>query len=234
MALKAMMFIDGSWLYKSRSTVFAKLGEENFEVDYARLPRLLCEELANAIDEDVSLVRTLYFGTIPSSRSSFNTGKQRAFYEFLECSCHYETDIHEVEIGYGENFADEAWISMSLASSMLYYAAIPATYDVAIVVSDNLVYAPALHAVRLLGKRIQIVSLRTAEGSESSASGSLVGKSRVMDFAPIYLDDHAAEMKLVRELRTRVCKQCGREEETTWAGTEFFCSDCRGKHHRKS
>ena len=101
MALKAMVFIDGSWLYRSRSTVFAKLGEENFEVDYARLPRLLCEELANAIDEDVSLVRTLYYGTIPSARAPFNTGKQRAFYDFLENSCHYETNIHEVDVGYG-------------------------------------------------------------------------------------------------------------------------------------
>ena len=86
MALKAMVFIDGSWLYRSRTALFAKLGEENFEVDYARLPRILCDDLANAIDEDVSLVRTQYFGTIPSSRSGFNTSKQRSFYEFLEKS----------------------------------------------------------------------------------------------------------------------------------------------------
>ena len=233
MALKAMVFIDGSWLYRSRSAVFAKLGEENFEVDYARLPRLLCEELANAIDEDVSLVRTLYFGTIPSVRSSFNTSKQRAFYDFLENACHYETEIHEVEVGGGDNLADDAWISMSLASSMRYYAAMPSAYDVAIVVSDNLVYAPPLHAVRLLGKRTQVVSLRTTEGTESPTGFTLVGRSRVMDFAPIYLDDHAAEMKLVRELRKRICKQCGREEETTWAGSDFFCSECRGKHNRR-
>ncbi|MBR1587808.1 MAG: NYN domain-containing protein [Kiritimatiellae bacterium] len=234
MALKAMVFVDGAWLYKSRSTVFAKLGEENFEVDYARLPRLLCEELANAIDEDVSLVRTLYFGTIPSARSSFNTGKQRAFYDFLEGSCHYETHIHEVEVGYGENsLADEAWVSMSLASSMLYYAAIPSVYDVALLVSDNLVYAPPLYTVRKLGKRTQVVSLHTPEGAEQPSGTTLVGRSRVMDFAPIYIDDHAAEMKLVRELRNRICKQCGREEETTWAGADFFCSECRGKHNRR-
>ena len=172
--------------------------------------------------------RTLYFGTIPSARSSFNTGKQRAFYDFLENSCHYETEIHEVEIGGGDNLADDAWISMSLASSMLYYAAMPSAYDVVILVSDNLVYAPPLRAVRLLGKRTQVVSLHT----EQPSGVTLVGRSRVMDFAPIYLDDHAAEMKLVRELRTRICKQCGREEETTWAGADFFCSECRGKHRR--
>ena len=232
MALKAMVFIDGAWLYRSRTTVFAKLGEENFEVDYERLPRLLCEELANAIDEDVSLVRTLYYGTIPSARASFNTGKQRAFYEFLENSCHYETNIHEVDVGYGENLADEAWISMALASSMLFYAAMPSAYDVAILVGDTLVYTQPLRTARLLGKRIQVVSLHTKDGELPLPGTTLLGKSRVMDFAPIYLDDHAAEMKLVRELRTRACKQCGREEETTWAGADFFCSECRGKHRK--
>jgi tRNA(Ile2) C34 agmatinyltransferase TiaS len=57
-----------------------------------------------------------------------------------------------------------------------------------------------------------------------------VGKVRVSDFDPIFLDDHAAELKLVREMRTRTCKQCGSVEETTWAGPDFFCSECRGKY----
>lgn len=34
MSQKAMVFIDGGWLYRSRTTLFAKLGEENFEIDY--------------------------------------------------------------------------------------------------------------------------------------------------------------------------------------------------------
>ena len=50
------------------------------------------------------------------------------------------------------------------------------------------------------------------------------------DFPPLYIDDHAEDVRLVRESVTRVCKQCGREEVTTWAGPEFFCSDCRGKY----
>ena len=230
MALKAIVFIDGSWLYRSRSTVFAKLGEENFEVDYARLPRILSETLANAIDEDVSLVRTMYFGTIPSSRSSFNTSKQRAFYDFLEKSCHYDTEIHEVDVGHADGRSDDAWIPMALASSMLFSAAMPSAYDVAILVSDDLAYAPALRRVRLMGKRVQVVGIHDTNGGQPLPGTSLVGKTRVSDFEPIFLDDHAAELKLVREMRTRICKQCGREEETTWAGPDFFCSECRGKY----
>ena len=30
MSQKAMVFIDGGWLYRSRTTLFAKLGRENF------------------------------------------------------------------------------------------------------------------------------------------------------------------------------------------------------------
>ena len=229
MAQKAMIFIDGSWLYRSRPTLFAKLGEENFEIDYARLPKILCEDVANALDEDVSLVRTNYFGTIPSSRSGFNTVKQRSFYDFLEKSCHYEIDIHEVEVG-GDNRADDAWICMSLASTMLFYAAMPTAYDIVILASDDPVYAPVLRRVRLLGKRVQVVSIHRPDGSQPAIGTSLVWKSRVSDFDPIYLDDHASEMRLVREVKPRTCKQCGRVEETTWAGLDFFCSECRGKH----
>jgi len=231
MSMKAMVFIDGGWLYRSRQAVFAKLGEANgFEIDYAKLPRTLCEDVANQLDEDVSLVRTLYFGTIPSVRSGFNTSKQSAFYEFLEHACGYETEIHEVEVGNGnEQRMDESWCKAALASSMVFFAAQPATFDVGILVSDDPNYTPAVRRARLLGKRLQIVGLRPPDGRLPPPCQSLFSKNRVNDFPPIYLDDHAADIRLVRERVVRVCKQCGREEETTWAGPDFFCSDCRGR-----
>ena len=118
MSQKAMVFIDGGWLHRSRATLFSKLGEDNFEIDYAKLPKIFCEDVANRLDEDISLVRTNYFGTIPSARSGFNTSKQYAFYDFLERNCGYETEIHEIDVG-----TDENWIKMSLASSLMFYAA---------------------------------------------------------------------------------------------------------------
>jgi hypothetical protein len=220
-----MVFIDGGWLYRNRNTLFAKLGEENFEIDYAKLPRLFCEDVANRLDEDVSLVRTNYFGTIPSARSGFNTSKQYAFYDFLERSCGYETDIHEVEVG-----TDENWIKMSLSAALLFYAAQPGAYDIAILIGDDPDYGPALRRARLFGKRIQIVGAHTQDGKEPPSASTLANRLRVSDFPHLYLDDHAAEVRLVRELVKRTCKQCGREEETTWAGPEFFCSSCRGRY----
>ncbi len=226
MSMKAMVFIDGGWLYKNRVVLFHKLGEENFEIDYAKLPRMLCEDAANYLDEDVSIVRTNYFGTIPSSRSGFNTSKQHSFYDFLEQGCGYETEIHEVDVGASGERGDDFWTKMALSASLLFYAAQPGAYDIAVIVGDDPLLTPAIRRTRLFGKRIQVVGIHRAEEDKSA---SLFDRTRVCDFPPIYLDDHAADIRLVRELRVRTCKQCGREEETTWAGPEFFCSNCRGR-----
>jgi DNA-directed RNA polymerase subunit RPC12/RpoP len=48
------------------------------------------------------------------------------------------------------------------------------------------------------------------------------------------MDEHAAEFRLRRETQTRSCMSCGKEEETTWGGDEFFCSECRIKRSRKT
>lgn len=230
MSLKAMVFIDGAWLYRNRTSIFRKLGETNgCEIDYAKLPRVFCEDVANYLDEDISLVRTNYFGTLPSARSSFSSTKQRSFYDFLERSCGYETEIHEVDVG-GEGGHDDTWIMMALSASLMFNAAMPSAFDVAVLIGDNTDYAPVLRRARLFGRRIQLVTAHAADGTEPAVGTSLIWKSRVSDFPPLFIDDHAEEVRLVRETVKRVCKQCGREEETTWAGPEFFCSSCRGKY----
>ena len=232
MSMKAMVFIDGAWLYRNRSSIFRKLGEENgCEIDYAKLPRVFCEDVANYLDEDISLVRTNYFGTLPSARSSFSSSKQRAFYDFLERSCGYEMEIHEVDVG-GEGGHDDMWIKIALGASLMFSAAMPGALDVAILIGDDLDYAPVLRRARLFGKRIQLATAHAADGTQPALGTSLIWKSRVSDFPPLYIDDHAEEVRLVRESVKRVCKQCGREEVTTWAGPEFFCSSCRGRHNR--
>ncbi len=229
MSLKAMVFIDGAWLYRNRLSIFAKLGAENgCEIDYSKLPRVFCEDVANHLDEDVGLVRTNYFGTIPSARSSFSSSKQRSFYDFLEKSCGYEMEIHEVDVA-STDAHDETWIKMALGASLMYYSAMPSAFDVAILIGDGVDYAPALRRARMFGRRIQLVTAHVAGDVPPTVGTSLIWKSRVSDFPPLYIDDHAEDVRLVRENVVRVCMQCGREEETTWAGPDFFCSNCRSK-----
>ncbi len=230
MSLKAMAFIDGAWLYRSRDILFAKLGEANgCEIDYAKLPRIFSEQVANYLDTDVNLVRTHYFGTIPATRPGFTSVKQGAFYEFLEKTCGYETEIAEVPVN-AEPHVEESWVKMALGASLMFNSALPNAFDIAILIGDGLSYGPMLRRARLFGRRMQIVSAHMVDGMPPSVGTSLIWRSRLFDFPPLFLDDFAEEVRLVRERITRVCKNCGATEETTWAGPEFFCSNCRGKH----
>ena len=108
----------------------------------------------------------------------------------------------------------------------------PGAFDIALLIGDDPDYAPVLRRARLFGKRIQIVGAHDADGKQPPPAATLATRSRVADFPLLWIDDHASEVRLVRERVTRVCKQCGREEETTWAGPEFFCVACRGRHRK--
>ena len=59
MPLKAMVFIDGNWLYRNRTNIFRRLEDPGAcEIDYGKLPKAMVEDAANAIDADIDIVRT--------------------------------------------------------------------------------------------------------------------------------------------------------------------------------
>ena len=68
MPLKAMIFMDGSWFYHSRQSLFTNAGEDGFEIDYKRMRGLVQTSISETLDQDVDIVRTCYFGTLPSNR----------------------------------------------------------------------------------------------------------------------------------------------------------------------
>ena len=76
---------------------------------------------------------------------------------------------------------------MSLAATMLFYAAQPGAYDIAVLIGDDSDYAPALRKLRLMGKRVQVVSARL-DGRPGNPASSLTTKHRVSDFPTLWLD----------------------------------------------
>ena len=72
MSVKAMIFVDGSWLYHSRQALFEALGEDSgFEIDYKRIPDIIAHAIADSLDAEVDMVRTNYFGTIPINKQGY-------------------------------------------------------------------------------------------------------------------------------------------------------------------
>ena len=83
-----------------------------------------------------------------------------------------------------------------------------------------------------MGKRTHLAAINnTAE--RNATSQFLQSEPGVLDFPPLFLDEHAKELRLVREEQVRSCRICGREEATTWAGPDFFCSTCRSEHRKQ-
>ncbi len=233
MAIRAMIFVDGSWLYKSRQALFDKLGEKGFEIDYKRIPDIIAQSLAEISGQEVDIVRTCYYGTIPTNKLGYNPGKQKIFYDFLSDQCGYEIDITEIDFYKEPNVTPEMkWVNANLASEMTYYATIPGAYDVAVLVGGDADYIPVLRRIRKLGKRVQLVAMNPIMG-RSISSKMLTTATACFDFPHLYMDEHAQDFRLERETQTRTCMSCGKEEETTWAGDEFYCAECRTKRLQK-
>lgn len=233
MAIRAMIFIDGCWLYKSRQALFDKLGAKNFEIDYKRIPDIIAQSLAEISGQEVDVVRTCYYGTIPANKMGYNPAKQKVFYEFLGDQCGYEMDITEIDFRKEPNvLPDCKWVNANLASEMTYFATVPGAYDVAVLVGGDADYVPVLRRVRQLGKRVQLVAMNAVRGHAIS-SKTLLTADKCFDFPHVFMDEHAGDFRLQREMLKRACMNCGKEEETTWGGEEFYCAECRAKRARR-
>jgi hypothetical protein len=78
----------------------------------------------------------------------------------------------------------EKCVDIALASEMLYLASVNA-YDVAVIIAGDRDFIPALEKIRLLSKRVAIVSMKNACSKDLAApTGGL------NDFDVIWLDNH--------------------------------------------
>ena len=233
MSVKVMMFMDGSWFYHSRQTLFSGAEEESFEIDYNRMRTLVAETLDKALDQEIDIARTCYFGTLPLNKIGYNPAKQRAFYSFLGTHCGFDAEITEIDLRQEPAGTDDRGVGVSLAVRAMQLAAIPGAFDLAVLIGGSREYPALLRGLRALGKRTMLVTIRNRVGCDAVTSPSLLETSGILDFPVLYLDDHLPEIKLVRTEQVRTCKQCGATEATTWAGPEFFCSKCREDHRRR-
>jgi len=168
--LKAMLFIDGTWLYYSintrnpkRDPIISKFGlgwQNNYKVDWLALPRLICTQIENQKDSKTSftgsdrpleIARVMVF-TSAKKQTDPNSLRMRMFREMANANY----DVHMMEtVGKGEKCVD-----IQLAVEMLHYATVPNAYDVAILLSGDKDFVPALVRTRQKGKQVCISSMR--------------------------------------------------------------------------
>lgn len=231
MTLKIMVFIDGSWLFHNRQHITEVFDLDDFEIDYARIPRIIASHITHHLNTSVDVVRTHYFGSIPVNKPGFNPTKQQMFFNYLAERCFFETEIYDIDFRHDPSSRPkEKCVDLALAASVLYHAAIPHAYDVAVLLAGDLDYLPMIRRVRSLGKRTLLVALKEI-GSYFPTSKTLLEASNLFDLPHLFLDDNLDEIRLKRTSTTRKCDSCGKTERTTWAGDVFYCTSCRNRHN---
>lgn len=242
--LKAMIFIDGTWLYYSK----AKLGEpgEDFNLDYGKLPSAISAQLSESLgDAQLDVVRTHLFGSYADNhdpRDDEAARRQKDFFAMLKERYAYEVQVFPVDFrGRRLRRADrdpedsfeprEKCVDVALATEMLYYAAIPGCYDIAIAVVGDVNFLPLLSAVRRLGKRVAVASIRDCCCSEIGDPRDARG---LRDFRVVWLDELMGELELTFTRHQLRCESpLHRGDPQVWTtyhptrGERFYCDECR-------
>ncbi len=240
------MFVDGTWLYRNTPRLGEVCGTRDFHIHYGLLPKALGEEVARQMaSPQVDLVRTYLFGSYPANydlRDEEAVQRQLDFYATLKEEYHYEVETFPIDFrgrrlrredrAPGDRFEPkEKCVDIALATALLYYAAIPHAYDIALVVIGDRDYRPVLQHVRRLGKRLAIVSI---QGCCSPEYSDPEDRLRVKDFDIIWLNDLISRIELKFERHQRECSSPlhvgDRRVWTTYyprKREQFFCEDCR-------
>jgi uncharacterized LabA/DUF88 family protein/cold shock CspA family protein len=251
---KIMLFIDGTWLYSNMPRLAESYTRPDFHIDFGKLPRVLSSEVGHRmgdVETELDVVRTYLFGSYAANydlRDEEAVQRRLDFFAMLKEDYHYEVEIFPINFrgrrlrGADRDPSDtfepkEKCVDIALATSMLYYAAMPNSYDIAIGVMGDEDFKPALQHVRRLGKRLAIASIK------SSCSPSLADprdEARVKDFDIIWLDDLRNQLELRYEPHLLECESpIHKGERKVWTtfyprrGKKFYCDACRNEFTRQ-
>lgn len=258
MSVRVMIFIDGSWLYHILPKMQDEFEDQNYRIDYGKLPLLIQHDLSeqlNINDNDIDIIRTEIFGSIPTEYNDEDSEivkKQQIFYDDLKELFRYDTSIHNLRFFNPEDpknphrirpkdrlLNNDSWVpkekcvDIDLAASMVYYAAVPYAYDIAVLVAGDRDYAPLLKRVRELGKRVMVVGWR---GSSASIYLDPKDPEKILDFVTLLLNTQLAELQLKFEKYHATCASCSKKFWTNFQprkGHKIYCDDCKEKYRKK-
>lgn len=243
---KTMIFVDGTWLYANTAKLAADYGRTDLQIDYGLLPDAVSGKVRERLGlPTVDIVRTNLFASYPVNFDPLDqeiVRRRTDFFDMLKEEYHYEIETYPIDFrgrhvrSIDRDPADtfeprEKCVDIALASAMLYYAAIPSAYDVAIVIIGDRDYIPVLQRVRRLAKRVGIASIR---GSCAAEYADPVDHARVKDLDIVWLNDMIPDIELRYERRQLVCQSefhlGDRRVWTTYRprkGQPFYCDECR-------
>lgn len=213
--MKVMVFIDGTWLYYSiyerelgRDVIAQKLGKywkADMTPDWSRLPMIACQALLQDPKSKWSAIMPVGIDnsnnadSIPVSKMTSDRPIEVARVSVYSSmhrdtpkdSFRYKMFADMIKAGFDVNMMEtvgkgEKCVDIQLAVDMLYYATVPDAYDVALLLTGDRDFLPAVIRCRQKGRRIGLVSMRT---------GSLAFEStpNLKDYDTIWMEDYLSQ-----------------------------------------
>ena len=207
--LKAMLFIDGTWLYYSihereanQCPIILKYGrgwQRKYYFDWSALPRVICSALQHqdthtgwAVQaRPIDIVRASVF---TSYKADTNPNSYR-FQMYQEMSnANYDVNMMET-VGRGEKCVD-----INIAVEMLHYATVPNAYDVALLLTGDKDFMPAMIRTRQKGRRVALVSMRRGcnkalcETPTDDNNNYDHGKQNIRDYDVVWIEDYLDDL----------------------------------------
>lgn len=248
---RVMLFIDGTWLYQNMSRLLDYTEDRNYQIDFHKLPQAVLEELAEQQPGlQIDYIRGYVFGAYPVKVDPLDeplSQRQRDFYLRLREEYFYHVETYPVNFkGRRIRRADrdptdpfhprEAQATISLATSALHQVYSNAC-DIAIFLIGDRDYKPVIRAIRRLGRRTALVSIRSACTPEFATPQD---RTQVSDFDTIWMDEMVPRIQLIRQPHMLECQgpdHAGdRMVYTTYyprPGQRFFCDDCRERYEEQ-
>ncbi|CAM9093793.1 unnamed protein product [Phaeothamnion confervicola] len=193
--LRVMIFVDGTWLYYSffgrgkRCPIPEMYGprwSQKYRPQWDVLPALIAscvrEQMKTYMQADrfVEVSRTVVFS---SARADTPADSERM--QMFKAMQQHNFEVHMATT----KGVQEKCIDIALAVEMLHYATIPEAYDIAVLVTGDKDFMPAMSRTRQKGKRVCLASMR------NSCNLSLMDPAaHIRDLDIIWLDDHLGEI----------------------------------------
>ena len=166
---RAMIFIDGSNLYH-----VLKQNTDKHDLDYKRF--------SEKLTGDRELIRTYYYNIRQESPDNPRLAENQD--RFLKAL--YETDYLEVKLGIwkarGQTMVEKG-VDVMIASDLIMHA-YEDHYDIAILVSGDADFYPAMQAVKDIGKQVEVAAFDSNLSAEAAKFADVVTR-----FDSAYFED---------------------------------------------